>query len=107
MPKSIAQRIAGLNWADIAAALDARGSATTGPILTTEECAELAALYGKDASFRSRVVMARHGFGSGEYKYFAAPLPETIAALRSSLYPHLAETANRWQAETGGKAYPA
>jgi hypothetical protein len=106
MPKSIADRIAGLNWVDIAAALDARGSATTGPILNAAECAELAALYGEDASFRSRVVMARHGFGSGEYKYFAAPLPETIAALRSSLYPHLAETANRWQAETGGKAYP-
>jgi len=51
--------------------------------------------------------MARHGFGSGEYKYFAAPLPVTIAVLRERLYPHLAETANRWQEQTGGKAYPA
>jgi hypothetical protein len=106
MPKSIAERIAGLDWESIAAALDARGSATTGPILTPKECAELAALYGEAAPFRSRVVMARHGFGSGEYKYFAAPLPQTIANLRTALYPHLAETANRWQAETGGKAYP-
>ena len=104
MPKTIADRIAGLNWPDIAAALDARGSATTGPILTPKECAGLAALYPADAPFRSRVVMARHGFGSGEYKYFAAPLPETLGALRGALYPWLAETANRWQAQLGGKA---
>jgi hypothetical protein len=107
MPKTIAERIAGLDWPEIAAALDARGSATTGPILTAKECGGLAALYAEDASFRSRVVMARHGFGSGEYKYFAAPLPEAVAALRTALYPHLAETANRWQAQGGGKAYPA
>jgi hypothetical protein len=100
------QRLAALDWAGIAAALDARGNATTGPILTAKECAELAELYAEDAPFRSRVVMARHGFGSGEYKYFAAPLPETTAALREGLYPHLAQTANRWQAQTGGKAYP-
>jgi hypothetical protein len=106
MPKSIADRIESLNWTGIAAALDARGSATTGPILTAKECTELAALYGEDAPFRSRVVMARHGFGSGEYKYFASPLPGTIATLREALYPRLAETANRWQAETGGKVYP-
>jgi hypothetical protein len=101
------QRLAALDWAGIAAAMDARGNATTGPILTPKECVVLAALYAEDAPFRSRVVMARHGFGSGEYKYFAAPLPETIAALREGLYPHLAETANRWQEQTGGKAYPA
>jgi hypothetical protein len=106
MPRTIAERISDLGWAGIAAALDARGNATTGPILTPEECADLAALYAEDAPFRSRVVMARHGFGSGEYKYFAAPLPEMVAALRKALYPHLAETANRWQEQTGGKAYP-
>jgi hypothetical protein len=106
MPKTIADRIKGLDWADIAAALDARGSATTGPILTPKECANLAALYDEETPFRSRVVMARHGFGSGEYKYFAAPLPETIASLRESLYPRLADTANRWQEQLGGKAYP-
>jgi hypothetical protein len=107
MPKPIADRIESLDWNGIAAALDARGSATTGPILTQQECAALAALYQEDAPFRSRVVMARHGFGSGEYKYFAAPLPETIRTLREGLYPRLAETANRWQAQLGGKAYPA
>jgi hypothetical protein len=107
MPTTLADRIESLDWIGIAAALDARGNATTGPILTPRECGELAALYDQDAPFRSRVVMARHGFGSGEYKYFAAPLPETIATLREKLYPHLAETANRWQRQTGGKAYPA
>ncbi|GAB2177479.1 2OG-Fe(II) oxygenase [Dongia sp. agr-C8] len=107
MPKQIVDRIAGLNWDGIAADLDARGNATTGPILTPEECAGLAALYDQEGLFRSRVVMARHGFGSGEYKYFAAPLPEIVAALRTSLYPHLAGTANRWQGLTGGNAYPA
>jgi hypothetical protein len=107
MPKTIADRIAELDWAGIAAALDARGSATTGPILTPKECAGLSALYEEETPFRSRVVMARHGFGSGEYKYFAVPLPETTGALREALYPHLAETANRWQAQLGGKAYPA
>jgi hypothetical protein len=106
MPKTIADRIAALDWPRIAADLDARGSATTGPILSPKECAELSVLYKDDAAFRSRVVMARHGFGSGEYKYFAAPLPETIGALREALYPPLAETANRWQEQLGGKAYP-
>lgn len=107
MPKSIEDRIEELDWTGVAAALDARGNATTGPILTPKECAALAALYTEDAPFRSRVVMARHGFGSGEYKYFAAPLPDMIGALREAMYPHLAETANRWQAQTGGQAYPA
>lgn len=107
MPTSIADRIAKLDWTGIADSLDARGHATTGPLLTPAECAGLAALYDQEAPFRSRVVMARHGFGSGEYKYFAAALPVTVAALRSALYPHLAATANRWQAMVGGEAYPA
>jgi len=102
MPKTIPERIAALDWPGIAAELDARGSAKTGPILTAKECDALSALYAAEAPFRSRVVMARHGFGSGEYKYFAAPLPEPVVALRESLYPPLAEVANRWQAE----AYP-
>lgn len=106
MSKPIADRITALDWAGIAAALDARGSATTGPILTPQECTELAAQYEEDAGFRSRVVMARHGFGSGEYKYFAAPLPEAVQRLRDGLYPPLAETANHWQGQLGGDAYP-
>jgi hypothetical protein len=64
--------------------------------LTAERCAELARIYASDAPFRSRVVMARHGFGRGEYKYFSYPLPEPVAVLRAALYPPLAEIANRW-----------
>jgi uncharacterized protein len=89
-------RIGALDWPRIAADLDAYGCALGGPLLSAEECATLAARYDDDALFRSRIVMARHGFGRGEYKYFADPLPEEIVALRVSLYPPLAEIANRW-----------
>ena len=93
----IADRIAALDWARIATDLDAHGAATTGPLLTAEECAALAALYPQDAGFRSRVVMARHGFGRGEYKYFSE-LPPLVAGLRAGLYPRLAPVANAWNA---------
>ena len=94
--RSPASRIEAIDWARIAANLDAQGCATTGPLLTAEQCAALAQSYASDAPFRSRVVMARHGFGRGEYKYFAYPLPEPVAVLRAALYPPLAEIANRW-----------
>jgi hypothetical protein len=90
-----------LDWAAIGAALDAFGCATTGPLLDGQACVALAARYAEDAAFRSRVVMARHGFGRGEYKYFAYPLPETIARLRAALYPPLAAIANRWNEALG------
>ena len=93
---ALAARIAALDWSGMAAELDARGCVTTGPLLSAEQCAALAGTYGSDALFRSRVVMARHGFGRGEYKYFAYPLPEPVAALREALYPPLADIANRW-----------
>jgi hypothetical protein len=99
-------RIAALDWRRIAADLDARGGATTGPLLTAAECTALAALYDQPALFRSRIVMARHGFGSGEYQYFAAPLPPPIAAMRPALYRHLAPIANAWAARLGTPAYP-
>ena len=95
------ERVGSLDWAEIAGALDARGSATTGVLLTPEECAGLAAAYADDALFRSRVVMARHGFGQGEYKYFANPLPAPVQALRTALYPRLASVANRWNQALG------
>jgi hypothetical protein len=76
--------------------LDARGFARTGPLLSARECEALAAAYDDDARFRSRVVMARHGFGSGEYKYFTRPLPPVVAALRESFYPRLVPIANAW-----------
>ena len=94
-------RIAALDWPQVVGALDAVGHAVVGPLLTPAECAALAAAYDDDALFRSRVVMARHGFGQGEYKYFAYPLPETVAALRAALYPPLAEIANHWRAALG------
>src|SRR6185503_5343350 len=88
--------VAALDWSRITADLDAYGCAVAGPLLGADECAGLAAHYDDDARFRSRVVMARHGFGRGEYKYFAYPLPEPVAALRAALYPPLVEIANRW-----------
>jgi uncharacterized protein len=93
---SIAARVSSLDWERIASDLDVHGCATTGTVLTPQECATLAASYEVDELFRSRVIMARHGFGRGEYKYFAYPLPAMIAALRESFYPPLAAVGNRW-----------
>jgi hypothetical protein len=84
--------------------LDERGCAVLENLLMPAQCDELAALYAADAHFRSRVVMAKHGFGRGEYKYFAYPLPDLVARLRASLYPRLAPVANRWNAALGIKA---
>lgn len=94
-----------LDWTRIDDELDRYGVARTGPLLDPGACAALAGLYDT-GTFRSRVVMARHGFGSGEYQYFAAPLPEPVAALREAVYPHAARTANRWAARLGTPALP-
>src|SRR5436305_3060751 len=103
----VAARVAALDWSGIAASLDAHGCATTGALLTVPECTALARAYADDQLFRSRVIMARHGFGRGEYQYFAYPLPEPIAALRTALYPPLAAIANRWNEAMGMAArYP-
>lgn len=103
----VAKRVAALDWRDIAARLDADGYAIVDAMLSPDECASLAATYDADDRFRSRVVMARHGYGSGEYKYFAYPLPETVAGLRTALYPRLATIANRWNETMGVDArYP-
>lgn len=85
-----------LDWARITADLDAQGWALTGPVLNAEDCGDLAALYGREDGFRSRVVMARHGYGQGEYRYFSYPLPDQVQALRQGLYPRLASVANLW-----------
>jgi hypothetical protein len=98
---ALAAQIAALDWVGIAAQLDGYGCATTGPLLTSQQCAALAASYASDALFRSRVVMARHGFGRGEYKYFAYPLPDVVATLRAALYPPLGDIANRWNDALG------
>jgi len=90
-----------IDWEKVSAALDERGSAIVERLLSPAQCRALAALYAKDDLFRSRVVMGRHGFGRGEYKYFRYPLPELLAAERAALYPQLAEIANRWNAAMG------
>ncbi|MEW6450532.1 MAG: 2OG-Fe(II) oxygenase [Pseudomonadota bacterium] len=105
---SLAARLDGTDWDALARDLDAHGCAVVGPLLMPEDCTSLAALYPEDKPFRSRVIMARHGFGKGEYKYFAYPLPDLIAELRTGLYPHLAGVANRWNETMGiDIRYPA
>jgi hypothetical protein len=94
--KAAAGAVDRLDWPAIAAGLDAHGCAVIGPLLSPAECGAICAMYAAEAPFRSRIVMARHGFGRGEYKYFAYPLPPVVAALRSALYPPLARIANRW-----------
>jgi uncharacterized protein len=96
-PEAAVSRAAAVDWQQVAASLDERGYATTGALLTTEQCRGLAALYDREEAFRSRVVMQRHGFGSGEYKYLRYPLPDIVEALRQSIYPQLAPIANRWR----------
>jgi hypothetical protein len=96
--EDVRARIAGLDWPGIERALWRQGFARTPPVLTPEECAALVALYPDDARFRSRVDMAQYRFGVGEYKYFAAPLPPLVQALREHAYPPLAAIANQWEA---------
>ncbi|MFL6799516.1 MAG: 2OG-Fe(II) oxygenase [Xanthobacteraceae bacterium] len=106
--EGLQSRLAALDWQRIGADLAAHGNATTGALLTPEECAALAACYDEDHRFRSRVIMARHGFGRGEYKYFDYPLPALVAALRVDLYPHLASVANIWSEMLGSAGgFPA
>jgi hypothetical protein len=95
------RRVAALDWARIGEELDAQGSAVIEQLLAPAECKAMARLYPLEATFRSRVVMAQHGFGRGEYKYFGYPLPPLVAGLRASLYPSLAAIADRWNAAMG------
>lgn len=95
---SLTERATTLDWSRIEAELDQRGYALTGPVLSVAECAEISGGYSALTGFRSRVVMARHSFGRGEYKYYSYPLPDPVAALRTALYPGLSRVANRWNA---------
>ncbi|MDH6213858.1 2OG-Fe(II) oxygenase [Streptomyces pseudovenezuelae] len=103
-PTQARRRAADTDWAALAAELDAYGSAPTGPLLTPAECGDLAALYEKPELFRTTVDMARHRFGSGEYRYFTHDLPAPVAALRAALYPRLLPVARDWAARLGRPA---
>ncbi|WNV11036.1 2OG-Fe(II) oxygenase [Tardiphaga sp. 709] len=94
-------RVEAIDWQRIGADLDAQGCAVFEKLLTADECRYLASLYPDDAQFRSRIVMGRHGFGRGEYKYFNYPLPDPIAGLRPALYGPLSTIANRWNEAMG------
>jgi hypothetical protein len=89
------------DWNEVARDLDAQGSAMLDRLLSPEECRAISALYPQDNLFRSRVVMGRHGFGRGEYKYFSYPLPDLVAELRTAIYPQLVPIANRWNTAMG------
>src|SRR5215467_2076586 len=94
----VAMRIGTLDWERVSRELDERGNAVLEDVFTPVECQDLSDLYRKDELFRSQVIMARHGFGRGEYKYFSYPLPDLVGELRTSLYSKLAPVANRWNA---------
>jgi hypothetical protein len=97
----VGPRVDGYDWTSILTHLDVNGWATIPKLLTASEAAAIAGLYDDSRIFRSHVVMARHGFGRGEYKYFAYPLPDTVADLREALYPRLVPLANRWNESMG------
>jgi len=100
MPAGVA-RVDEFDWTEIRASLSARGCARLPALLGVDDCLRLAARYDDDTPFRSRVVMARHGFGRGEYRYFRYPLPPVVTSLRDALYPRLAPIANDWQRALG------
>lgn len=96
-------RLSSIQWNRVLANLDEQGWATTGPLLGPDERAQLIAAYDEEERFRSRVVMARHNFGRGEYRYFRYPLPPLVEQLRTSLYARLVPVANRWRAALGAE----
>ncbi|WP_293347084.1 2OG-Fe(II) oxygenase [Phenylobacterium sp.] len=98
---SIARRIEAVDWPRVSAELDGQGWAILPKLLDAAEADAIAGLYAREAGFRSRVVMARHGFGRGEYRYFSYPLPDPVQSLRAAAYPRLAPIANRWHERMG------
>ena len=104
----IDERVAAVPWNLVARDLDAEGHAVIKGLLSSSECDDVRSLYQNEKIFRSHIVMERHGFGRGEYRYFSYPLPELIATMRTSLYPRLVEVANRWNEAMGiNVRYPA
>ncbi|CAN7173925.1 2OG-Fe(II) oxygenase [Rhizobium sp. LjRoot254] len=102
-----ASRVAAYDWPALRAELDLHGAAILPRLLTPEECADIAALYPDESYFRSHIIMARHGFGRGEYRYFRYPLPSLLSGLRGALYAQLVPTANAWNERMGDETrYP-
>jgi hypothetical protein len=100
-------RPASVDWVIKAQDLDARGWALLPKLITQDQCRQMSALYADNRVFRSRVIMSRHGFGRGEYQYFAHPLPDLVQTLRTTLYPHLVPIANAWWERMGiGVRFP-
>ena len=97
----MAKRVSAIDWQQVLHELDAHGNAKLDQILTPDECRKLSHLYQSDENFRSTVVMQRHGFGRGEYRYFKYPLPDIVATLRTAVYPFLVSLANRWNEAMG------
>ncbi|HSD45849.1 MAG TPA: 2OG-Fe(II) oxygenase, partial [Pyrinomonadaceae bacterium] len=105
---NVPDRVAAIDWEQVSRDLDAEGHAIINRVLSSDEAESISSLYKNDDLFRSRVVMERHRFGRGEYKYFKYPLPEVVASLRTAVYPHLAPVANRWNEALRLEArYPA
>jgi len=100
----VGTRLQTLDWAGIAGELDAQGCVVLEALLSPQECEGLAGLYADNQRFRNRVVMSRHGFGRGEYRYFSYPVPELVGRLRTAIYPRLAPIANRWNVAMGIEA---
>ncbi|MGY5779675.1 2OG-Fe(II) oxygenase [Rhizobium sp. LEGMi135b] len=98
---SIEARVDAYGWTSLAGELDSFGCAILPKLLAPEECDAISRLYPEERHFRSHIIMARHGFGRGEYRYFNYPLPGLLGGLRTALYPHLAEIANRWNERMG------
>ena len=108
MSAAVQERVQAIDWSAAASDLDGQGWAVLPKLLAPTECRKIAGLYAGDGRFRSTVVMARHGFGRGEYKYFAYPLPDLVGGLRGALYPRLAPIANRWNETMGSDVcFPA
>ncbi|MEP7270211.1 MAG: 2OG-Fe(II) oxygenase [Acidobacteriota bacterium] len=108
IPATTRSLVEGINWSDMFTQLDGQGYALTGPVLASTQNEALIHLYADDASFRSRVIMQRHNFGSGEYKYFADPLPSLISYLQKTFYENLAPFANDWMERMNqAQHYPA
>jgi uncharacterized protein len=106
MSSTIQERIDAVDWNAAHESLSARGYAITLPILTQAECASIVSLYNEPTRFRSHIIMERHRFGVGDYKYFSHPLPELVSDLRTAAYPHLAKVANEWAQAFGEKKPP-